>query len=1277
MSMTSSTLDDFLADKLETLQAQFRRQAIGRGLGRTALLLAVATGLGLAADWTWDLGSIVRVGLLVVTVLAVVASLARLFWTLRHGQPTLVELAAVVEEAHPELRDRLTTTLELNDPRFDEQFKGSAYMRKQLAAETVQQLKPLVLTEVISSRKAFRMLAVGGLALLLLLSGFFWINTDYGLLMARFFFPWKNLDSAGELLFEVQPGDAVVVRETDVEWIVQVRSRSGKELLRPPKEVWLNWCDAQGRCESRQMSLDDETGAFRTQWHRLLDDLTYTISSRRNRSREYKIEVVERPEVTNLRLEIQPPEYTRLPPQVLDGVLGNVSVYRDSELTFRLQFNKPVRQVELFGLSTPMTPEATAVLSGQATTFPPIDLPAGQAPSAVQLAEDGLSAQFTMTASKEASFAVIVADEHGLLNEPDSLRRLLLLADAPPTVEVHTSETPLHVRPQDSVQIPVTASDDIGLQSLELHVQIDRERTKVIPVEPESLTEPIVNHVYHLDLAPYQLPPAHVVTYRVRAVDTCPHPRPNEVWSDPRLLIIGNSTDPPGLAELMQQQREMRQELDELRKEVTEHRRDAETAHSQAELAQEQKRPFAENDTLPELAAEELKLAAKTEQLANRFMQHPLYQQLTEPLREVSRKHLAEANSRLNEATREDNLERKTPLLNETVQELKRSEKVLDKAADMFRELAELERDLLELNKLAEDVEQLAEDVADHEQRQQQMQADQQAQANQDQQDKQAENKADRQQLDDAQAALQDRHRALGDQLDELLERRPEIIDAAKKQQLERLKQLAEQARQLSKPQEQLANELKRQAQQDQRDSRKNKANDSAEQAEQSTDPQQAQQDSSQWEKLIDDQQRVSAEAARLALELAKKQGVQSPAARQAAELARKADQVGREVQTGQVDQANKSAEQAEEAAKNAAEQTNQASDETPAMQPLAEKADQLQQQQQSLRKQLQELSENKQARQQARSDGQQRLAEAAADLSRQFSESAEKLQADPLKLDQAGEKADRASQSTEKAEASMQEATERMTDDGNRAASKAQEAARALEQAAREAGAKQKSPESPVPGEVGEKVVDASQQLRQAQQSLLQQQRQNDQSAEQSDAPQPDSQSESAEQNQSEPSGDEAAQPGKQSSGDSSNQSQNKQQPPNPSTADQLREAARSLSKASEQLRPKSSDASKQMDNNQSNQSNEQASTAQSSSDNAAGTGAQIQVDLSTLESHLKAMSQRNWGQLPGELQTEILQGSRKRTAGEYAPLIKFYFQEINRQQAASAGSTNESDER
>lgn len=57
----------------------------------------------------------------------------------------------------------------------------------------------------------------------------------------------------------------------------------------------------------------------------------------------------------------------------------------------------------------------------------------------------------------------------------------------------------------------------------------------------------------------------------------------------------------------------------------------------------------------------------------------------------------------------------------------------------------------------------------------------------------------------------------------------------------------------------------------------------------------------------------------------------------------------------------------------------------------------------------------------------------------------------------------------------------------------------------------------------------------------------------------------------------------------------------------------------------------------------------------------------LTNLDEELKRQAMQNWGKLPGKLQTEILQSAGRKKNGDYAKLIKIYFEELAKQGADS----------
>ena len=84
--------------------------------------------------------------------------------------------------------------------------------------------------------------------------------------------------------------------------------------------------------------------------------------------------------------------------------------------------------------------------------------------------------------------------------------------------------------------------------------------------------------------------------------------------------------------------------------------------------------------------------------------------------------------------------------------------------------------------------------------------------------------------------------------------------------------------------------------------------------------------------------------------------------------------------------------------------------------------------------------------------------------------------------------------------------------------------------------------------------------------------------------------------------------------------------------------------------------------DSLEANQTNKPGEPGEPGGSSAGGNGALTDADLKQLDADLKKQGQRNWGRLPGQLKTEILQGASKKPRPEYAKQIKSYFEEISK---------------
>src|SRR5690606_24089141 len=158
-------------------------------------------------------------------------------------------------------------------------------------------------------------LLVGTLALIVLLAPFGLSRDGYGLMLSRFLTPWRNLERATNLYFEVADGDRTVARGEDV--TIQAVPRWRLSAGERPESAWLSWQNFTGERDPRRMECSDTGGAYVATLAHVFTSLDYDISAEGARTRLFHIAVVERPDMTRLALEIVPPAYTGQPARTL------------------------------------------------------------------------------------------------------------------------------------------------------------------------------------------------------------------------------------------------------------------------------------------------------------------------------------------------------------------------------------------------------------------------------------------------------------------------------------------------------------------------------------------------------------------------------------------------------------------------------------------------------------------------------------------------------------------------------------------------------------------------------------------------------------------------------------------------------------------------------------------------------------------------------------------------------------------------------------------------
>ncbi|QDT90748.1 DUF4175 family protein [Gimesia algae] len=1348
-------LDQFVNElkrQLNQLDRRIRSLALLRGLGLVILVLVCLITLQISIDFLFSLDSTARIIMSSISL----AVLAGCLWfgILRRviQKRTPVELAAIVEESQSSLNERLTSVLELATAQNE---TSSVMMRERLARETIASLTNFNITDSVPSDRAMRFIMSAGIAILLFITPLLFWPDAYKLLLSRSVIPWGNFATVSSLYFEVQPGDETVARGTDLKIVAEPHWHTKKP--GQINDVWIEWKDTAGKANARRMDLDQETGFYLTQFPRLLSGFQYTISSDRSRSKLYTIEIAEPPSITETLLTVNSPGYTQKPVEQLTVIPSELRVIEQSLLNFKLKFDRPVTAVAL---------DYQRYVSGTEER-PPVEQ------KAFTISEDQLSAELDFPVHKSSFlYHLTLESQQGKLKTQTSEHLVKVIPDRAPEIELSLYNQPEFIKPTDGLTVPVKVLDDFSVAELEIHVQKLEGKETVIKVPASQLGTRSVDYEFKIDLEGLRAQQGDIFTYRVRAADNREIPEPNVVWTTPRVFGIDKNADQQLSAGVVSRQQKLRDALQKIQQEFKEHKNQVDQKIAELNKIKEKEALKAEDqEQLQELSKQERKLAQKLENLANELLQLPLYQKLAEQTQEVARTDFVKNHDTLKATADAENIKQARNDLKPVPKAMQGTEQKLEQLARQYDKLVELENDLLNLNRLADETNHLADDLLAFNDKLESTKPPSEKPAPQPQENpdgKQPETEKSEmerkkeaahqqrspeteKELANLQAELKHRQSRLAKDLDQLLERRPELVDAARNYQMKQLDSLVRQTSQLVEPQTQLAAAIEEQApvaagrpntpqaaeppgesnptataqgenppdnnpspsaasagpapppaaeapQNAAAAAADGKPATAAQSAERkmSNEPSRAKAVPAKEESILDlqRQQQMLAEAAtNFALETAQQFGPESEPTRKATQLAEESIKAKQAANAGRLHEASQAANRASKMADEIMQAHNAQNKENTERDAFLEQAERMANLQQSQAEKMEQASASEPKRQEALQNTQQALAQQTQALSKELSETSRKLETDPIGLKKESQQADRTRKKTDTAGQAMEKAVEGLKEENlAQAAEQAQQAAKALQEAARQAqqASRQKTKESPVPEKVGNQVTDAAQQLREAQKQLEQSpefKNQSDQSmAQQEQSPPGDAKENSQEGNPADQkekateSGDAKAQANSEAGDKSQSQEQmaensNKQQgdseqqgKPSKSreAAESLKRAAESLSQAATELKSKAQQGSDPGKGQQSQTASKNMAQGKGQGESEGG-GAQTSVDFSELKTKLQAMSDRNWGELPGQLDTEILQGSRARTDPEYARLIKHYFEAISKSKPES----------
>lgn len=452
-------------------------------VARVGLAIAVVTQAALVIDWIRPLGG---AGLLVLASVAAaiaLAAAAALLWPLRSG-PSDRQVARFVEEARPELEDRLVSAADVD---VDGPF-GALVL-----ADATRRVRALDPRSIVSREVLRRSAARAVLAGLALIAVAFMARGPAG----RAFDALRLYAFPSSVAIHVLPGDARVVLGQPVLISARLASISTDNIdgTRPTLIV-----DDGG--EPRTYVMQPTGEGFALELASVTGDFAYRVSAGGAASEEYRIVALRPPTVARIDVTYDYPSFTGLERRhEEDG--GDVYAPAGTNVTLRVHVTGDV----VHG--------ALTMADG----------------TRLDLRGAGDALETALRVDGDGSYRVALVDRDGLSNERGMEYFIRMMNDRPPDVRIIRPAGDRQITSLEEVVIEARADDDYGIASFDLVYSVRGAAERVVPLGRGDGTSTATGRhtVYVEDL---DVEPGDFITYYARARDVARAKRGSEARSD-------------------------------------------------------------------------------------------------------------------------------------------------------------------------------------------------------------------------------------------------------------------------------------------------------------------------------------------------------------------------------------------------------------------------------------------------------------------------------------------------------------------------------------------------------------------------------------------------------------------------------------------------------------------------------------------------------------------------------------------------------------------------
>lgn len=307
-------------------------------------------------------------------------------------------------------------------------------------------------------------------------------------LAQRIAMPWRSIPLTR---ISASAGDQMIVRGEAIELNMQATGRI-------PSGALLQLKTAGGIVTDIPVAV--ENGTFGTRFDRMEESVRYRWVAGDSQTRWSSVAVVDNPRIVDASLNIYDPSYTNRPPTQWQRLPRRLEALAGSQLIIDLEVDQPLKLA-----SAKFAPRDNV----NDTTELPLLSSKGRWQLATELQQPG---------TIELRFGGVTG-----LESNESLR-IEIIEDELPSVGILSSTDDIALTKEDQLQIGFTASDDFGVQSVELVTTVTdaegntREVRQPFKMENGEDQRSVVGS-FQLDLEELNLQKGWKVSYRVEASD--------------------------------------------------------------------------------------------------------------------------------------------------------------------------------------------------------------------------------------------------------------------------------------------------------------------------------------------------------------------------------------------------------------------------------------------------------------------------------------------------------------------------------------------------------------------------------------------------------------------------------------------------------------------------------------------------------------------------------------------------------------------------------------